>query len=213
MFIDELPVGSPVTLQITIDSKKFELVSIKRHNADLQEGNLHGILVEPFRHDGKLLKFDRGSFIAALDNIEDDKYYKFRLKAVTAVRHNNTVYHMLISKDDAKFVNRREAIRVPLATTISVQGSTNMTGRTKDISASGIAFVIDGLNAPEVGERLRCRFEKFYLTYNTSCKVVRCVKDKKNNCTLVGCEFERNYQNINELVNEIQMQNRPNRKR
>lgn len=214
MFLDELPIGSPLELQINIDGKQISLASIIRSKAELSANGLHGVMVEPFRFEGRLLKFDKGTFSANIDNIEDGKYYKFTVKQITAVRHNNTVYHVIRSTDNAKFVNRRDAVRVPLSTSVNVNhdGQT-FTAMSKDISATGIAMIVDDLNTPDVGARLRCKFDKFYKTYNTACRVVRCVKDKKGNRTLIGCEFERNYQDINELINEIQMQNRPNRRR
>lgn len=214
MYIDELPIGSPIELEVNIEGKKLNLASIICHPADMYDKEDHGVLVEPFKFDGRLLKFDRGQLTVNADNIDDGKYYKYMVKEVTAVRHNNVVYHLIASNDDAKFVNRRDAVRVSLSTRASIQyDGHNVTATTKDISATGIAFILDDLNAPAVGTRLRCKFDKFYLTYNVTCKVVRCVKDKKGNRTLVGCEFERNYQNVNELINEIQMYNRPNRRR
>lgn len=212
MFIDDLPIGSPITLQILHGNKKMELVSIIRDTTRHVNTDYHCCYVEPFTHENKILKFDAGILFAICDNIVDGKQYKYKLLQISLVRVGNVVYHQLVSKDYAKFLNRREALRVPLNVTANLSTRTgNVIGKTRDISASGIAIMIAGALNVNVGDRVRCKFEKFYTTYNVSCKIVRIVRDGKTNRYLLGCEFERNYQDINSLVNDIQMQHRKNR--
>lgn len=212
MFIDDLPVGSPITLRILHGNKKMELVSIIRDKKRHDNADYHCCYVEPFTHKNKILKFDVGTLFAICDSIGDGKQYKYKLLQISLVRIGNVVYHRLVSQDNAKFLNRREAVRVPLNVTANLSTSVgNIIGKTRDISASGIAVLIGSARNVNVGDRVRCKFEKFYTTYNVSCKVVRIVRDGKTNRYLLGCEFERNYQDINLLVNDIRMQHRNNR--
>ena len=205
MYIDEMPIGSPINVHIVSESNTYELVSIIRYK-ERPAGPNHSCLIELFSRDDYSLPTNLNGCYVMVENIVDGKLYKYRVCAINPATYNQRDYLSLVSIDNVKFVNRRRDIRMPLFTEATLScDKFSMMGTTKDISASGIAIVFKTPTPPNIGERVRCVFILNETKYSASCTIVRYMKDKKNGTILVGCEFDRNYRDINELVNNMQL--------
>lgn len=214
MKINNISEGSIINLVVS-DSKNrkvtFTTTSVHLKDDITEEGQL---AVTAIKSNNVLIKFDYGNCTAYIEDNADGKSYKYPLNGIYTVKDSNGVtYHVLCSDIDAKFINKREAVRVPLDSTLTLcYNGKSCFAKARDLSALGIAFYIDSMGSIDLGTELICKFEKFYCKYSIRCHVVRIV-EQDNGKFLVGCEFINSHQAVNELINDIQLQHRRTNKR
>lgn len=159
MYINEMANGSAVSLDVR--NKEGKEVTLETQIVGSYEaGDYKMALVEALRHNGQLLVFQSVVCQAMVTNADDNKLYRYKLRAVVKREYEGKVYHCLISNEDASEENRRGAKRFGIGEKANIQlsGSTNvLKGYVHDVSATGISFLVSDTKLG-VGDKVAVSF-------------------------------------------------------
>lgn len=188
MFINEIAAGSIVELLVKNKEGREVRLSSEAFMA-LEEGEHRMLLVEAFTHNGQLLVFSSVMCQAIITNADDNKIYKFRLRAVLKKEHEGKIYHCLVSNEEVTEENRRTAKRFGISAkgTIQILGNTStIKGYVRDISATGISFLV-AASSLQIGDKVSVSFvhELSGAKVKVVAQIVRSVDEEKG--TLFGC--------------------------
>lgn len=141
MLLEELDVGSKITILVGIGSQTLSFDSI------LEEPSDNGVLTTPVYRNDKLVGFRTKGLVIRLQitNASDQKVYEFTNVEILNVKtQDEQIHHKMICKKPGKQINRRTAVRVWLGKEGIAQIGTNRVAYevvVKDISVSGISFI------------------------------------------------------------------------
>lgn len=141
MLLEELDVGSKITILVGIGSQTLSFDSI------LEEPSDNGVLTTPVYRNDKLVGFRTKGLVIRLQitNASDQKVYEFTNVEILNVKtQDEQIHHKMICKTPGKQINRRTAVRVWLGKEGIAQIGTNRVAYevvVKDISVSGISFI------------------------------------------------------------------------
>ena len=211
MRLNELPVGSSVNIKVFINGEELEFESRLIARIDKPIGVYQGACIEVIKVDGKVITFNSAHTIATITSIEDNRMYKFHLAGITRQNIAGLDTMLILSTDDTKPINHREAVRVPLCEDCILKAGQNresIDAVTRDVSCTGISFSFPHGNFKySIGEEVSAQF---YVgakgPYNVTATIVRDMQEE--NRTIIGCSFSRIYPVINQLVNKLQVRNK-----
>ncbi|MBR1853152.1 MAG: PilZ domain-containing protein [Lachnospiraceae bacterium] len=202
MYISEIKRGASVHLLI----KNKAGASVVLQTTALEgnrTGQNHVLVVNCVKHDGKLVNFEGFAVTADINLPNDDRTVKYLISNIGVLKRNGQTYHVLYSRDNASPKDRRDAVRVDLdeAANIKIGDRAPITVRTKDVSISGIAFLIPGSVTVKENEPVEATFGCTALnaTYKVSATVARTEKQPDGRI-LIGCRLSTFNKSIVALV-------------
>ena len=196
MFLSDLPVGTPIILEIVAGSKKFNVpVTIKK-----KEPN--SIFTEIFKYGGKVIDFSQKGFehlmfnVYATSSLNQGGRFVWKNVVMELVHSRGEDYYKLHTKANfmqGASLNRREEKRQQMDTpgqAFSMNTGFGSAVLIHDISSQGISF-ISGPGFAAVGEVVDLRFIEVVgdrtFDIGTAVQVVRIVPKTHGN-VLYGCK-------------------------
>ena len=214
MYIDEMPVGSEVIIQVYRGKEKAELVS-EVVDMDMQ---LRGLLSQKARfipiklieEEGKVVSFPENLHYHTIITHGGSPLIWYEL-SIRYIQHPATgqKWHIILAEKEGKVHNRRENFRLYMGCSGTVQvGDSKKTAEVviKDISARGVGFVmsVNDSQAISVGDKVHLKFwdgvEYSNTMFDMVTNVVRIDEmDDENRC-LVGCMQDKYSDTINKYI-------------
>lgn len=207
MFINEIANESVVELFVK-NKEGREIILTSIVVLPMDEAGQRMVLVEPFMHEGHLLVFNSVMCQASITNAEDNRIYKFRLRAVAKKEHEGKVYHCLVSNEEVSEENRRTAKRFGLSSRGNIQllGNTMaIKGYVRDISATGLSFLVAS-SSLQIGDKVSVDFvhELSGAKVKVVAQIVRCVEEEKG--TLFGCVVHKHDAKYTQVISYLMRQ-------
>lgn len=199
MQLDEVSLDSKITINVRKDGKGATFFAKPEFFAG---GSMY---IAPIMHGAKLLNFNIPDLkIEVVATKENQLPARFKNIKIEPERVNGRTYHCVSTKTAGAKSNRRNAIRVLVGEAGKV--SEDLGGPTKevfikDISVSGISFVIDPKKHEyRVGEKVKVHYVDpiHFYTVDVDARVVRTEDSDKGR--MYGCAFTRNYPQITRYV-------------
>lgn len=163
----------------------------------------HVLLISSIKRDGKLVNFDGFSVTATVNLRGDSRSCSYIVSGISVIKKNGQTYHALFSNDNVSPKDRRDSLRVPLdePANIKIGDRAPLTVRTKDISISGIAFLIPGSVTVKEEEPIEATFPCSAMgsTYQIAATVARMEKQPDGRM-LIGCRLSSFNKSIVALV-------------
>ena len=192
MLLQEIDVGSKATILVRIGSQTLTFDTI------VQEPSEDGILTEPIYRNDKLIGFRTKGLIITVQicNMSDEKVYEFNNVEILNVRtKDGEIHHKMICKYPGKQINRRTAVRVWLGIDGVARVGANRTAYTvvvKDISISGISFILHKDMGIEAGEMAHITFNDVdaRTKFSLSAIIVRSA-EMEDGRVLYGCRLNQ----------------------
>lgn len=205
MFLQEIDVESKVTILVRIGSQTLAFDTVVEEPSD------DGILTQPIYRDEKLIGFKTKGLIITLQicNKSDEKVYEFNNVEILNVKtKDGTIHHKMSCKNPGKQINRRTAVRVWLGIEGVARVGANRTAYTviiKDISVSGISFILHKDMGIEAGEMAHITFNDIdaKVKFSLSAIVVR-TAEMEDGRVLYGCRLNQESPAISRYVAEKQ---------
>lgn len=207
MFINE--VASESAVELLVKNKEGREISLTSVVVAALDGDEHRmVLVEPFMHNGQVITFSSVMCQASITNAEDNKIYKFRLRAILKKEHEGKLYHCLVSNEEVDEENRRSAKRFGISAkgTVQLLGNTStIKGYVRDISATGISVLISGSNL-RIGDKITVSFihDMSGVKVKVDAQVVRCIQEEKG--TLFGCVVHKHDAKYTQVISYLMRQ-------
>ena len=203
MFIRELEIGSEITLVCGTGSDKRSFTTNVLKVAE--EKNV--ILVEAFTYDGKLLNFDIEGI--TVEFTQNGKAMVFQVDSVKPIKIKNNVYHSITSETDAKPVNRRGAVRIPMGVPCTMKYGPKrvpVNCFVHDLSYTGVSFTLKQPREVNVGDELNAVFHygENRVDFKVFATVVRTFIDDETGYQIVGAEFKSLTKEVQALIMAIQ---------
>lgn len=195
MKINEIPINSAITLEISKDKTSVEVSS------EVAQVVSNGIVLQPITVDGRTLNLEGNDFkVSLIYGREGQKPLLWRNITYKTLRQGNTPIVVLLDNREGTEYNRRSAFRLDM----DVAGVTSTGDKViiHDISKTGISFYTAIDNAKEIGSTLSIRFMGGYEELVVTCKIVR--KQECEERMLHGCSFSSNLK-VEKFVAEEQM--------
>lgn len=174
------------------------------------------ILVEPFRHNGNIVSFDAPDLhIELVATKEGEIPYVWKNVRIDRVTYDNQTYQSISTGTIGVKLNRRGAFRVFIGdpgSVIDAKTKERHPVRIKDISSSGIGFLIDksaDLNY-ELGTGLAVIFvdDDLNQDFELLTRVVRRVELEDSNQILYGCMYTKRYPKVDRYCATKQVRSR-----
>lgn len=208
MLINKVKAGSKVVLQAEKSENSIEFESI------VVFGQEEGLFIEPILYDNHMINFRKTNevlYTATVVNNEDSKLYiwpDITIKAVMA--KGRKLYHLLVSEEDIRPINRRDTFRLPLGLAGAAQIGTNKKVHdiyVRDISATGIAFICkDKIELP-AEDTIHIIFEDKDLNIKLNIRCMQVRTAEANDKTLYGCRFTQRNDEIYRYIQRRQQYN------
>lgn len=205
MLLEELDVGSKITILVGIGSQTLSFDSVVEEPSD------NGILTTPVYRNDKLVGFRTKGLVIRIQvtNASDQKVYEFANVEILNVKtQDEQIHHKMICKNPGKQINRRTAVRVWLGLDGIAQVGTHKVAyevTVKDISVSGISFFFHKDLNVEPGTIAHIVFNdsEARMKFNISAIIVRTAQldDGK---VLYGCRLNQESPAIAKYVNDKQ---------
>ena len=163
------------------------------------------------RQDGKLVLFPKGD-IKIICPLSDGRSVTYKVSDYTVDMKTGKYYKFLL-EEDGKVENRRDNVRIKVEMPYEViltETKEIFTGITKDISNGGIALLVtkdegekflDGIAIKGVFKYGEKENEQKYVFSGT---VARSFYDSIERKTVIGVQFDREYEEIRSLIITIQ---------
>lgn len=205
MFLQEVDVESKVTILVRIGSQTLAFDTV------VEEMSEDGVLTLPIYRNDKLVGFRTKGLIIVLQicNASDEKVYEFNEVEILNVKtKDGKIHHKIISKKPGKQINRRTAVRVWLGIDGVARVGSNRTAYNvvvKDISVSGISFILHKDMGIEAGEMAHITFNDTdaRVKFSLSAIVVR-TADMEDGRVLYGCRLNQESPAISKYVADKQ---------
>ena len=205
MLLEELDVGSKITILVGIGSQTLAFDSVVEEPSD------NGILTTPVYRNDKLVGFRTKGLVIRIQvtNASDQKVYEFANVEILNVKtQDEQIHHKMICKTPGKQINRRTAVRVWLGFDGIAQVGTHKVPYdvvVKDISVSGISFIFHKDLNVEPGTIAHIVFNdsEARMKFNISAIVVRTAQ-LDDGRVLYGCRLNQESPAIAKYVNDKQ---------
>lgn len=205
MLLEELDVGSKITILVGIGSQTLSFDSVVEEPSD------KGILTTPVYRNDKLVGFRTKGLVIRIQvtNASDQKVYEFvNVEILNVKTQDEQIHHKMMCKTPGKQINRRTAVRVWLGLDGIAQIGTHKVAyevTVKDISVSGISFIFHKDLNVETGTIAHIVFNdsEARMKFNISAIIVRTAQldDGK---VLYGCRLNQESPAIAKYVNDKQ---------
>ena len=205
MYINEITIGSQVTIKVKVEGQILEFNSEVVATGDTRKGKFlacNFIIIQD-----KVLNLSRHHVFVDIHNIGDGRDYRFFLNASALDKKNRNM--RLYSTDNAKAKNHREAFRVPCGYRAVLQIGNNrkaIDGHVHDLSFTGASYVFttDAANVT-VGDSVSGSiYDNDEHLYRTSGEIVRILENFGKDLTLIGVKFEGDIK-IQGLIGKLQL--------
>ena len=213
MILNELPDGSTLQLEVSKGKSKISFDSVISGVIDKpnQYGNI--VYIPLLKSGDMVLRFENVKIVVIVKYSDDGREYKFNIAICYRGALDGEQYHFLCSPDDVKAINHREAVRVPFTESaiMSYNSGRPMECYTKDISITGISLSIRQTDlAIKNYSHILISFEypSSGIRYKLNATVVRVEPNEEKNVTVLGCVFDKEYSEVNQLVNKLQRNRR-----
>lgn len=205
MFLQEIDVGSKVTILVRIGSQTLAFDTI------VQEPSDDGILTEPVYRNDKLIGFKTKGLIITVQicNASDEKVYEFNNVEILNVRtKDGEIHHKMLCRNPGKQINRRAAVRVWLGIEGVARIGVNRTAYNvivKDISLSGISFILHKDMGIDAGEMVHITFNDVdaRTKFSLSAIIVR-IAEMEDGRVMYGCRLNQESPAIAKYVTDKQ---------
>lgn len=199
MYINEAPVGSRIHLKVIVKGSTFEfdtnIIDSKNKALSNYCFRNHGVVIQPLKSKGALLKFPDSVKIEAVVYCDDkpQPYLYLQSNIINMVMKDNCVYQVLCCKLNMKEWNRRESYRQYVGLSgIARIGSNKQTCNCiiKNISATGIGLVVNDLGEFNHSEMCRVSFNDVNLHRQMCVNFFLCnVTELEDGKLLLGCKL------------------------
>lgn len=170
------------------------------------------------RQDGKLVLFPKGE-IKIICPLSDGRSVTYKVADYTVDMKTGKYYKFLL-QEEGKIENRRDNVRIKVEMPYSVaiiETKEVFTGITKDISNGGIALLV----TKDEGEKFldgtdikgNFKYGEDEHIYTFSGKVARSFYDSIERKTVIGVQFDREYEEIRSLIITIQREQLRNKRK
>ena len=205
MLLQELEVESKVTILVRIGSQTLAF------DTQIEEVLEDGVLTEPIYRNDKLVGFKTKGLIITLQicNKSDEKVYEFTNADVLNVKtKDGKIHHKISCRNEGRQINRRTAVRVWLGIEGVARVGSNRTAYNvvvKDISVSGISFILHKDMGIEAGEMAHITFNDVdaRIKFSLSAIVVR-TAEMEDGRVLYGCRLNQESPAISKYVTDKQ---------
>ena len=212
MKLNELTIGSTAKIKVTKDKNSMEFDTIVADVCEKSLGIFSGLFVPLIRVDDKVLSFNNCTLEFLVVNAEDNREYKFHITQMSRQEYKGESYYILLSADDIKPINHREAVRVEYCEDCILQIGANKKALecfVRDISVTGISFAFPiGEFKYRIGDAVSAQFKIGENPIKVSAQVVRSFIDDEAQREIIGCTLSRPYHPINKLVYKLQTRNK-----
>lgn len=212
MTINEIASGSSITLEASLGSSKIEFESVLLAPLEKQNGAIFGAIIPIIKQSDKILTFNGVKVKAIVTNIDDNRVYNFNIVKFVRSTYEGGQCYIILSPDNIKPINHREAVRVPYCKECVLQVGEHKKALecyVRDVSQTGISFSCAANSFKyKVGEEVSAQFKIDGNPVKISAKVVRGLTEKGTNRDVIGCSLNREYPVINKLVCKLQTRNR-----
>ncbi len=170
------------------------------------------------RQDGKLVLFPKGD-IKIICPLADGRNVTYKVSDYT-VDMKTGKYYKFSLVEEGKIQNRRDNVRIkvemPYNVTIT-ETKEIFTGITKDISNGGIALLVTKAEGEKFSDGLELKGNFTYgenkQLYTFCGKVARSFYDSIERKTVIGIQFDREYEEIRSLIITIQREQLRNKRK
>lgn len=205
MYLQEIDVGSKVTILVRIGSQTLAFDTI------VQEPAEEGVLTEPIYRNDKLIGFKTKGLIITVQicNLSDEKVYEFNNVEILNVKtKDGVIHHKMSCRNPGKQINRRTAVRVWLGIDGVARVGVNRTAYNvivKDISVSGISFILHKDMGIDPGEMAHITFNDVdaRTKFSLSAIIVR-TAEMEDGRVLYGCRLNQESPAIAKYVTDKQ---------
>ena len=205
MLLEELDVGSKITILVGIGSQTLSFDSVVEEPSD------NGILTTPVYRNDKLVGFRTKGLVIRVQvtNASDQKVYEFANVEILNVKtQDEQIHHKMMCKTPGKQINRRTAVRVWLGFDGIAQVGTHKVAyevTVKDISVSGISFIFHKDLNVEPGTIAHIVFNdsEARMKFSLSAIIVRTAQ-LEDGKILYGCRLNQESPAIAKYVNDKQ---------
>lgn len=205
MLLEEMDVGSKITILVGIGSQTLSFDSI------LEEPAENGVLTTPVYRNDKLVGFRTKGLIIRIQvtNASDQKVYEFiNVEILNVKTQDEQIHHKMVCKTPGKQVNRRTAVRVWIGKDGIAQIGVNRIAYeviVKDISVSGISFIFHKDLNVEPGTMAHITFNDTEARTKFSLSAIIVRKELlEDNKVLYGCRLNQESPAIAKYVNDKQ---------
>lgn len=205
MFLQDIEVGAKATIIVRIGSQTLAFDTI------VQEPSEDGVLTEPIYRNNKLIGFKTKGLIITVQvcNPSDEKVYEFSNVDILNVKtKDGAIHHKMICRNAGKQINRRTAVRVWLGIEGVARVGENRNAYNvivKDISVSGISFILHKDMGLEAGEMAHITFNDVdaRIKFSLSAIIVR-TAEMEDGRVLYGCRLNQESPAIGKYVTDKQ---------
>lgn len=214
MYINEMAVGSEVSIHVFRGKEKVDLVSevvdIDPQLKNMLAKKARFIPVKAIEKEGKVVSFPENLHYHTIISCEGSPLIWYEL-SIRYIQHPSTgeKYHLIFSEKEGKVHNRRENYRLYMGCSGTAQvGDSKKTTEVliKDISAQGVGFVMSAQDSKDIsiGDKVHLKFRDGVEYNNTMFDLVTNVvriddMDNENRC-LVGCMQDKYSDTINKYI-------------
>jgi len=212
MYIDQIGVGSEVSIEAWIGSKKIEVksevIDMDPQLRELLAKKAKILPIKVLEEDDKVVTFPAGIVYKIYISHEGTPFLWTEV-AIKLIHHPKTgeKMHLIVSNQDAKQYNRREYYRLFLGYDGVAQIGANHKAfkvLVKDISATGVGFILDknDMITVSIGDEVHLKFEDSFTNtkFDMITRIVRIVDEEEDNRALMGCQQEKYSESLNKYV-------------
>ncbi len=215
MYLNELEENSEIMIRATDGERQVDLYSNVIRTGITKSGRKY-VMVTASEWEDKIVNMNcpNKSFSVYLHKDKDEKCVMWPNVSVIYMRKPVRMY-AIISTGESVMATRRGAFRVPVYSSCKLESSffpekgAVVTGRMRDISATGIAFTFPGIagmnNNTAKGEKFVIEFKDDENGENFKLRAV-CIRvdEKENGDVLLGCRLTRTSTMVSGYINRKQ---------
>ena len=172
------------------------------------------LFVNPFMYEDSLVSFDVPDLTVDMMVVRENEVpYYWKRVHIGLMKVDGNTYHAISSRHTGVRLNRRNSFRVFVGeqgSACELRGGDTLPVIVKDISATGIGFLLQGVNEDifSPGDQVHINYidkeERFGI--DVVGRVVRSFETEKG--ILYGCSFSKVYPQINKYVTDKQIHKR-----
>ena len=225
LYIDELKPASYVGVEVTEvkTAKKFffetETLSDEEYPSeevlqDFKKYGNHFCIVKNIMYKNKSVVFKTNGLNIALTCVVDDRSYSWKRCRLVKIPQG----YLCVNQQDVQAYNRRNSYRLELLLdgVVKTEDTHPKLVMIKDVSSTGISFVVDRSFEAELGDVFRVTFQDgeyskvkkdyVYTLYNLDAMVVRKLDSEDEEHVVVGCKVLSGFRLLESYIARKQQQ-------
>lgn len=205
-----------------VEPRSIINVTVSKENASINltttsvefNWDVEALLVEPFMYEEAIVSFDIEDINVEMMVVKEGEVpFYWKHVTVSKVRKEGKLYHAIITDLAGARLNRRNSFRVFVGeegSAFQVPGGETLSVLIKDISATGIGFIIKNAKEPyyKPGNQVHIHYSDNEARFGIDVvgRVVRA--EMVETGYLYGCSFSKVYPQISKYVAQKQVKNR-----